>query len=384
MRAWLLTFGSACLAFSAHASLIKSIDYSIHDQYVSTRALGMGNAFTAVADDYSAIFYNPAVLALRTDGQLRMFVRAAADAEVFGLKNQLQDVKNQPRDQQATAYGSLIEEHYGDHFFARAPTIGAAWVRPGWGIAFIPADLSVDIDDERIFGASLNVNTYLDSTLAFSYAHSLSDSFSVGATLKGIHRVYVGKQITAGDLFEGNSVFSTSDANEGVTADVDIGTYWSPEVAASGFFHFLKYMRPHFALVGRNLIDYGFKWNPHLIKKSGDDPPNLGRRADFGTKFDLPRFWVFDPHLSADMRDVGDANWTFRKGSHVGMEFYWKVYNWWKGHWSAGLNQGYWTAGFGARLAWFQIDLASYGEEVGTGAAPKEDRRYMAELALDF
>ena len=52
--------------------------------------------------------------------------------------------------------------------------------------------------------------------------------------------------------------------------------------------------------------------------------------------------------------------------------------------WSAGLNQRYFTAGFGVRFAWFQIDLATYGKEVGTASAPKQDRRYMFELALDF
>ena len=93
---------------------------------------------------------------------------------------------------------------------------------------------------------------------------------------------------------------------------------------------------------------------------------------------------VFDPHFAVDERDMGDPNWSFRKGSHVGVELYWKMYNWWKGHWAAGLNQGYWTAGFGARMAWFQLDLATWGEEVGADSQPKEDRRYILELALDF
>ncbi len=93
---------------------------------------------------------------------------------------------------------------------------------------------------------------------------------------------------------------------------------------------------------------------------------------------------MFDPHFAADIRDVGHRNWSPRKGVHLGMEFYWTMFNWWKGHWSGGLNQGYWTAGFGAKFAFFQLDIATYGEEVGTKSVPKESCRFMAEMSLDF
>ena len=156
--------------FSATATPVKSLDFTIHEEYASTRALGMGNAFTAVADDHSAIFYDPATLAYRTDGQVRMFLRGGTDASVLKLRSQLSDVKGEPQADQEKGYSDLITSHYGDHFYARVPTIGAMWVRPGWGIAFIPADLSVDMDVHRQIGPMLNVNLYLDSTLAFSYA----------------------------------------------------------------------------------------------------------------------------------------------------------------------------------------------------------------------
>jgi len=371
------------------AAAVKPLDYTIHEEYVSTRALGMGNAFTAVADDMSAIFYNPANLANRTDSQLRMFLRGGTDSSALKLKSQINDIKGTPKDQQVQAYTNLIVSHYGDHFYFRAPTVGAMWVKEGWGLAFIPADLNIDIDVHRQIGPMLNVNLYLDSTLALSYAKKVTwfgkdSDLSVGGTAKAVHRIYGGEALSAAQLADGSNPFSTSDADEGLTGDVDIGTYWTPQVPSTGFFKFLNYAKPHFAIVGRNLIDYGFKTDFHFISKDSGEPPKLGRRVDFGSKWDLPRFWVFDPHLAADIRDVGDPNWSWKKGTHVGAEFYWKMYNWWKGHWSAGYNQGYWTAGLGARLAWFQLDLATWGEEVGTDSEPHQDRRYMLELALDF
>ncbi len=372
---------------------VKSLDFTIHQEYTSTRALGMGNAFTAVADDHSSLFYNPATMALRTDGHMRMFVRGGADSgslKLFGeIKKAKKESQDLPEGANTQPYTDLIVSHYGDHFYYRIPTIGGVWVRPNWGIAFIPADMSLDMSVHRLVGPMININLYLDSTIAYGYAHRLNwfgkdHDLAWGATFKAIHRVYGGQALSALDLADGKSVLDTKNAAEGMTADVDLGTIWKPPVPQAGFFKFLKYMAPSFAIVGRNLVDYGFKTNFHIIDKKSAEPPHLVRRFDFGSKFDLPHFWVFDPHFSADVRDVGHPNWTPKKGVHAGMEFYWKMFNWWKGHWAAGMNQGYWTAGLGARLAWFHLDLASFGEEVGTESSRKEDRRYMMEMALDF
>ncbi|MCB0384245.1 MAG: hypothetical protein KDD43_02535, partial [Bdellovibrionales bacterium] len=73
---------SFLLIMVAHESLAApALDFSIHQPYISTRAMGMGNAFTAVADDHSAMFYNPAALARREDGNLHFFLRGALDSE---------------------------------------------------------------------------------------------------------------------------------------------------------------------------------------------------------------------------------------------------------------------------------------------------------------
>ncbi len=380
--------GLALSPLSVRAQSVRALDFTIHQEYTSTRALGMGNAFTAVSDDHSAMFYNPAALAFRKDGHLRMFIRAGASPESLDLIDEIgkaDDIDDESA--KIDEYSRIIQSHYGDHFYYRVPTIGAIWVRPNWGIALVPADLSLDVAVHRQIGPSLVVNLYQDTTLAFSYARKLKwmpkgHQFSMGATLKTIHRIHVAESLSAGQLADGSSLFETSQANEGLTADLDLGFMWKPKIA--GFFKYFKYMQPTFALVGRNLVDYGFKKNFHFIDENSGEPAKLQRRIDFGSRWDLGRLWVFEPKFALDIRDVLHENWTWKKGFHMGFEAYWRMYNWWKGHWSVGLNQGYWTAGFGARMLWFQLDLCSYGEEVGTPSAPQESRRYMAELALDF
>lgn len=365
-----------------NAQSVKSVDFTIHQEYTSTRALGMGNAFIAVADDHSAIFYNPATLAFRKDGHLRMLVRGGTTPETLDLFDEIDAVEKKPDAEQPQAYSDLIVSHYGDHFYFRAPTIGAVWARPGWGIAFLPVDLSLDAAVHRQIGPMINTNLYADTTLAVSYAKKLKwlnkrHELSWGTTIKSMHRIYVGEAISAGQLADGSAkIFEFSRATEGLTFDLDLGLFWRPP--GSGW------VKPAFAFVGRNLVDYGFKQNFHFIDPNSGEPPPLQRRFDVGSRFDLPQLWVFEPKFVLDVKDIGHDMWTWKKGLHYGFEMYWRMFNWWKGHWSVGMNQQYWTAGFGARLAWFHLDIATFGEEVGTTSEPLESRRYMMELALDF
>lgn len=49
-----------------------------------------------------------------------------------------------------------------------------------------------------------------------------------------------------------------------------------------------------------------------------------------------------------------------------------------------GANQGYWTAGLEFAMGIYQFQVAAYGEEIGTVLVPREDRRYVAKLAIRF
>src|SRR5690606_17898865 len=103
-------------------------------------------------------------------------------------------------------------------------------VRPRWGFAFIPADLSLDVSAHQQVGPTLNVNGYLDSTMAVSYSRKVSwlkgHDISWGTTVKGIHRIHVGQSILAAQLVDGKDIFEEKDANEGMTIDADLGLLW--------------------------------------------------------------------------------------------------------------------------------------------------------------
>src|SRR5690606_28198965 len=50
----------------------------------------------------------------------------------------------------------------------------------------------------------------------------------------------------------------------------------------------------------------------------------------------------------------------------------------------AGLNQRYWTAGAELASERFQLQVATYGEEVGTADSYQEDRRYAFKFSFRF
>lgn len=367
-----------------------AMNYKIHQQYISSRAMGMGNAYTAAADDYDAVLYNPAGLARVEENEMSYFIRAGGDPKTLDFYKEV-DKAGKSTDQ-VNAIADVINKNYGKVYGFRATPLGFLWGRKNWGMAFIPADASVDLGLNQQTGPSVNARAYIDSTLAFGYGKDVKwsrDRISWGATVKGIYRGFFDRSLPAVDLAVDKNIVRTQDIREGLTADVDLGFMYSPSTE-SGFWRAFKYSAPTFSLVGRNLGDFGYFSNMHLFDKATQNgPEKLGRRFDLGSSFRLPDWWVWTTRLNIDFKDMGHRYYTFEKGFHLGVEFKWKLASWFQGGWRAGMSQGfnpgkYWTAGFTGQFALFHLDLVSYAEELGTSGAKKDSRRYMANLALTF
>lgn len=382
---FLILAGLVSTASTAQAAGIK--DYRIYQPYQSVRAMGMGNAFTAVADDYATLFYNPAGLARLEEGQLNLSLGGYMEAKFPTFFNDVKDAAENGDDQtKATNIANVLANNFGNYYNARFSLLQAVWVRPKWGIALLPVDLNMDMSVHQNGAASLNLIAHQDTTFAYGRGWDVhwlgpNHQLSMGVTGKAMYRGYFNKALTAADIALDSNFLSADDAAEGFTIDADYGMLWTPKISKDSWW---RAAQPTVGFVIRNIADYGFKTNFHLIGKDTTEAEKLGRRVDVGAKFDLPEFWVFRPRVAADLRDMTHDNWTFGKGLHLGAEFFWKVKSWWQGGWRVGLNQGYFTAGFTGTLGIFTLDLVTYADEVGTSDRPKAVRNYGFRASLDF
>lgn len=364
--------------FTFHVQATDSMYFGIHHQFEDTRALGMGGAFTAVANDNTAIFYNPAGLSQLQEGESNWFIKADVDPEVLDFYDQI-DKAGKETDK-VQGIGNVIQDNYGKTFSFRAPSVGWLWARPNWGLAVIPADVSLNMYLDRSVGPSINLFAIQDTTIAFAQSWKIrkwhkAGSFNVGVTTKLIYRVNVDEVVDIASISLNDKILKSDSAKEGMTLDADIGFLWKGPWQS---------YNPSASMVIRNIGDYGYFANMKMVGKGTAQPERLHRVIDFGYAMDLPSWWVWTSKVAFDVRDILHPNWNLQKGFHLGAEFMWQVASWFRGGWRGGLNQGYWTAGFTGEFGVFRLDLASYGEEVGVQDERRENRRYMMTMSLDF
>ncbi|MGE0633814.1 MAG: hypothetical protein AB7O96_15475 [Pseudobdellovibrionaceae bacterium] len=388
-------FSIAILMSSSISVADDGLYFGIHRTYENPRALGMGNAIVAAVNDYSALFLNPAAMARRDDGHLNMSIDIAATKsfqETFDKIEKTQQMPSSTSDEEkakTAAMLKVIQDNYGENYSLRLTPMQGVYVNKGWGVGFIPLDSTIHLSMHNQFGPSINAVMYSDTTLAFGVADDMQwgqhGRLSMGTTFKLINRGHFSKSMNAFEMAENSKVIEDDDLTEGMTADVDIGMLYTPVLPTQGLFSLLRLTKPTFGLVVRNALDYGFTSDLNMYnKKEHGKPEQLYRRIDVGSKWEYPDLFIFNGRGVLDFRDILHPNATFKKTVHLGFEFDWRMASWWKGNYRIGINQGYMTLGASALLGIFNLDLVTWGEEVGTTKYPTESRTYMAKMSLDF
>ncbi len=228
----ILMFAGVQTVFAA-----DSLTTKVSAQYSSMRALGMGDAFTAVADDYSLIFYNPAGFAKKKNNEVQFtFAGAGISPKTLTFANDITKASQTTGtdSDKALAISAVLEEYYGKSLGGKVQALEMFWVRKNWGVALIPVDLVIDMTINRQLGPAIDLNVKADSILAYGYGTEINKFWSAGATAKVTHRVAVEQSVSALELAADSNVLSTKRAKEGNNFDFDIGALWTPNWFNSG------------------------------------------------------------------------------------------------------------------------------------------------------
>ncbi len=194
----------------------------------------MGDAYVAVADEASAIPYNPAALAGLPASSVAAFTpQVTVDDQILSAILTPDQLRAKYEGVDQNSFRSLIGTTLNSNFNIPMPMVAL----PQRGIAFgfgMDIGESLQVVDNPI-GPSLLLEFYFDRVFTFTMAGHLGEQVDIGITPKIVNRSGVDKVLRFGDLFASSATLSIkndpafTDLANGVTyttPGVDFGVLW--------------------------------------------------------------------------------------------------------------------------------------------------------------
>lgn len=340
--------------FALATNLASAAELS--ESWSSARAMGMGNAFTAVATEGDALFYNPAALA-RVSG----FHWTILDPR-FGL-NGPQALEIARIAGNGATLSDQLNELYGKSVWLGGGA-KTSFVFPNFGIAaFTNGDVGINLRNPAF--PQMNLNYVFDYGVAVGTAVDIVPTiWSVGFTLRRVNR-------TGTNLPIGPSTLATLELSEiesrlrnrGGGYGLDFGTMITIPSP----------VRPTLAFTVRNVGYTDFTHDEGIGR-----PPRAEPDMTVGASIviDTP---IFNITPAVDYRYLDRGDIQIGKKLHIGVEFDLPLIAI-----RAGLNQGYYTAGAGLDFGVLAIEAATYGVELGEYPGQLEDRRYIVQMKIQL
>ena len=333
----------------------------------SLRARGMGNAFTAVANDEKLFFYNPAGLrSVNYNIYEIVGFNFTTNENTINLGN-------------TSSKGSTLGEIAGRKIYVEGNLGLLSHVnsRFGWSLF---QNTMIDIQVRNPVFPYLETRSYVQAGLAGGIAWSFLDyQLDVGVGAKLIQRAGIDTKFHVFDeaiieLTEDNKYTKLSKKFENKTA-------FAPDAGVIYHFDHVPNLQPKIAISLQNIGGLDFN-------NAGKIPMtmNLG----ISTESELGGFDII---LAADYHDLTNAQNLVSTGNSIsernikfGTEIgFNKLFN---GHHlfsvRAGRNGPYNSAGWTMNLFGFKIDVAKYAQEVGGYSGELMDKRTSLQLSLIF
>lgn len=322
----------------------------------SIRALGMGNAYTAVVDDGDSLFYNPAGLGRNQEINLRIINLN------LGLNGQ--DAYNAAQEiTKSTATG--IDRFSG--IFGQQ-----LWIGTSGKVTLTTPRFGVGIYDSGFAGIELknpilpyfNVNYINDYGLVVGGAAAIGPQSFFGMNFKRINRSGASEEFGVSSFLDGKTDSIQSNLNKkGVGYGADLGFVW--QITAP--------LNPVISGVWKDIGTTTFLKEPNIEK-----PPRITDEQILGvaTSFDT---LLFGMTAAIDIKHINATTETISKKVHMGLEFDLPFIDI-----RGGFSQGYYSLGVSLDLFILQMDLAYYGVELGEYAGQDQDRRIQLAITMDL
>jgi len=333
----------------------------------SIRARGMGNAFTAAANDEMLLFYNPAAL---RSVYYNMY-------EVVGFNTTTNE--NTIILGKSSSGFSTIGSLAGKKIYNEANLGLLSHVNSRFGWSFFSNGL-LDIQVRNPIIPYLETKAYVQTGLAGGMAWSFLDfQLDLGLGVKLVQRSGIDTKL---HIFDEAIIEFTEDQKTTKLQKKFVSkAAFAPD--AGVIYHFDSYhnMEPKVAFSLQNIGGLDFEG-------AGKVPMTMNIGVSTESEFN-----GFDMILAADYRDLADSQGMISKGNimterniKIGVEFGWqKLFN---GHHlisiRAGRNGPYNSVGWSMNLFGFKVDFAKYSEEIGGYAGELEDKRTSLQVSLIF
>lgn len=325
--------------------------------------MGMGGAGVATVNDETALLINPAGL-----GRLRDYYITVADPLLEGGANSAKTMGLNATRMGDPQYAlSLANKHPNQNLHERAQLFPSIVV-PNFGLGLL-ANYSVD--------AKVNSTT---STYSYFYRRDVAAVFGLDFRFwNGIIKFGVSSRVV--DRTEAlqpslsptaTNLKLTNLATGGLGIGVDGGMLLTAPIA----------WLPTLGAVYRDIGRTSYAMGPSSLIRSSTRPNGTPSTVDVG----LSIHPILAKKVRASLTAQYDDILTYSKETsqirrlHAGAEINFADALFIRG----GMNQRYWTAGLELAIINYQVQIVSYGEDIGTAAAPVEDRRYGLKFAFRF
>jgi len=333
----------------------------------SIRARGMGNAFTAAANDEMLLFYNPAAL--------RSVYYNMYEVVGFNITTNENTINLGKSSSGFSTIGSLA----GKKIYNEVNLGLLSHVNSRFGWSFFSNGL-VDFQVRNPIIPYLETKAYVQTGLAGGMAWSFLDfQLDLGLGVKLVQRSGIDTKL---HIFDEAIIEFTEDQKTTKLQKKFVSkAAFAPD--AGVIYHFDSYhnMEPKVAFSLQNIGGLDFEG-------AGKVPMTMNIGVSTESEFN-----GFDMILAADYRDLADSQGMESEGNiftqrniKIGVEFGWqKLFN---GHhlisFRAGRNGPYNSVGWSMNLFGFKVDFAKYSEEVGGYAGELEDKRTSLQVSLIF